>query len=49
MATGDTARMARHKMFYSSAKARRELGYDPRPARAAVRDSYVWFKEHGYI
>lgn len=49
IATVDAARMARHRMFYSSEKAKRELGYAPRPAREAVRDSLRWFKEHGYI
>ncbi len=49
IATVDAARMARHRMFYSSEKAKRELGYAPRPARDAVHDSLIWFKEHGYI
>ncbi len=49
MATGDAARMARKKMFYSSEKAKRELGYAPRPAREAVADSLRWFKDNGYI
>jgi dihydroflavonol-4-reductase len=49
IATVDAARMARHCMYYSSDKAKRELGYAPRPAREAVRDSLKWFKEHGYI
>ena len=49
IATGDAARMARKKMFYSSDKAKRELGYAPRPARQAIADSLSWFKENGYI
>ena len=49
MATGDAARMARKKMFYSSEKAKRELGYAPRPARDAIADSLRWFKDNGYI
>ena len=36
MMTRDHIKMARHKMYYSSAKAMRELGYAPRPLRAAV-------------
>jgi dihydroflavonol-4-reductase len=41
--TRETLAMARKKMFFSSAKARAELGYSPRPARDAVRDAVAWF------
>jgi dihydroflavonol-4-reductase len=44
MVTRDHLRMARKKMFFSSAKAKRELGYAPRPARDAVRDAVAWFR-----
>ena len=37
MMTRDHIKMARKKMFYSSAKAMRELGYAPRPLRAGGR------------
>ena len=30
----------------SSAKARRELGFEPRPTEDSVRDAYRWFREH---
>ncbi|MFA6027433.1 MAG: SDR family oxidoreductase [Patescibacteria group bacterium] len=30
-------------------KARQELGYNPRTVRESINDSYIWFKEHGYI
>lgn len=33
----------------SSAKARCELGYDPRPTAHSVRDAYRWFEEHGKL
>ncbi len=33
----------------SSAKARRELGFDPRPVADSVRDAYRWFDEHGTL
>ena len=49
IATGDAARMAKKKMFYSSDKAKRELGYAPRPAREAIADSLSWFRQNGYI
>ena len=37
--TLDGVRMARKKMYFTSAKAARELGCDPRPARAAIADA----------
>jgi len=46
--TRDGVRMARKKMFFSSAKAARELGYAPRPATQALTDAVAWFREHGY-
>jgi dihydroflavonol-4-reductase len=47
--TRDHLRMARKKMFFSSAKAVRELGYAPRPARAAIADAVAWFRDHGMV
>ena len=44
--TRDILAMARKKMFFSSAKARAELGYAPRPAREAVFDAVAWFRAH---
>jgi len=44
----DGVRMTRKRMFFSSDKARRELGYHPRPAQAAIEDAVTWFKQHGY-
>ncbi len=41
--TADGVRMARKKMYFSSAKARRELGYVSRPAREALADAVAWF------
>lgn len=46
--TVDALRMAKKKMFFSSAKAERELGYKARPAREAIRDAIAWFREHKY-
>ncbi|MGN6356766.1 MAG: hopanoid-associated sugar epimerase [Novosphingobium sp.] len=42
--TLDSLRMARHHMFYTSAKAERELGYTARPYAAALEDAIAWFK-----
>jgi dihydroflavonol-4-reductase len=30
-------------------KARRELGFEPRPFVETVRDTLTWFREHGYL
>jgi dihydroflavonol-4-reductase len=49
LVTRDHLRMARKKMFFSSAKAERELGYAPRPARAAVADALAWFRARGML
>jgi dihydroflavonol-4-reductase len=45
--TLDGLRMARHRMFFSSAKAKRELGYSPRPAREGLADAIAWFRQAG--
>jgi dihydroflavonol-4-reductase len=49
MVTRDHAKMARKRMFFSSAKAQRELGYAPRPARAAIEDAVAWFRQVGKL
>jgi len=36
-------KLARKRMFFSSDRARRELGYAPRPARQALADAVAWF------
>jgi dihydroflavonol-4-reductase len=47
-ATVDGVRMARKHMFFTSAKAERELGYSARPALAALRDAIAWFDAERY-
>jgi dihydroflavonol-4-reductase len=47
--TQDGLRMAAHHMFYSSAKAERELGYRARPYENAVADAIRWFRAQGMI
>jgi dihydroflavonol-4-reductase len=42
-------RLARKRMFFSIEKARRFLGFHPRPVEEALRDAVVWFRENGYI
>ena len=41
-------RMARKRMFFSPAKAVRELGLPQTGARAALAEAVSWFVEHGY-
>lgn len=47
-ATIDGVRMAKNQMFFSSAKAIRELNYRYRPAQEAIKDAVLWFCENGY-
>ncbi len=47
--TVDGVRMARKHMFFSSAKAARDLGYGFRPAVEAERDAVDWFRSNGYV
>jgi dihydroflavonol-4-reductase len=49
LATLDECRLARHKMYFSSERAKKELGYRARPAAEAVRDAIAWFESHGYF
>jgi nucleoside-diphosphate-sugar epimerase len=49
MLTRDALKMARHHMFFSSARAERELGYRHRPYLAGVADALGWFREQGMI
>lgn len=45
----DAVRMARHKMYFSAARAVRELGLPQTPARTALQDAVDWFKANGYV
>jgi dihydroflavonol-4-reductase len=49
MVSRDALDMAAHRMFFTSAKAQRELGYETRPYQAALSDALTWFKAAGYI
>jgi dihydroflavonol-4-reductase len=46
--TLDSVRMGRKKMFVTSAKAERELGWNPAPVDAALRRAVNWFRANGY-
>jgi dihydroflavonol-4-reductase len=39
-------RMARYKMYVSGEKARRELGFDPRPVEHSLREAVEYFRHH---
>jgi dihydroflavonol-4-reductase len=45
----DAVRMARKKMFVSTEKARRELGFNPSPAEKGLRNAVEWFDANGYV
>ena len=49
MLTVDALNMSRHVMFFSSAKAERELGYTHRPHSLGLADALAWFRQAGYV
>lgn len=49
MLTRDGLKMSKNKMFFSSAKAERELGYRARPYVEGIRDAIAWFRQAGYM
>lgn len=49
MLSRDSLRMARHSMFFTSAKAESALGYRGRPFAEAIRDAIAWFRAAGMI
>ena len=48
-ATVNGVRLAKYRMFFTSAKAERELGYRARPYREALADAIDWFRQAGYL
>jgi len=46
--TRESVKMARKHMFFSSEKARRDLGYHPRPVTEGLSDAVEWFRRNGY-
>jgi dihydroflavonol-4-reductase len=49
LTTIDGLKMARYRMFFSSAKAERELSYRARPYGLAIEDALTWFRGAGYL
>ncbi|UCG13493.1 MAG: NAD-dependent epimerase/dehydratase family protein [Deltaproteobacteria bacterium] len=47
--TVDGVRLAKKHMFFSSDRAERELGFNPRPVEEALRDAVDWFRQNGYL
>jgi dihydroflavonol-4-reductase len=47
--TLDGLRMSKQRMFFTAAKAERELGYHARPAEEGIRDAIGWFRQAGLV
>ena len=47
--TIDGLRMSKHRMFFSSAKAERDLNYEARPYPEALKDALAWFRDNGQL
>lgn len=47
--TRDALKMSKHHMFFSSAKAKAELGFSARPYVKGIEDALNWFRQRGYI
>ena len=47
--TVDGLKMSRNRMFFSSDKARRELGYRPGPHMAGLQAALEWFGREAYL
>jgi dihydroflavonol-4-reductase len=47
--TADALRMSRYQMYFSSAKAKRDLGYAARPYQEGLKDAHAWFAANGYL
>lgn len=47
--TLDGVRMSRKRMFFTAAKAERELGFRSRRAEQAIADAIGWFRRHRYL
>jgi hypothetical protein len=44
-----TLKMSKSKMYFTSAKAERELGYHALPYGEELKDALAWFHEAGYL
>jgi dihydroflavonol-4-reductase len=48
-ATLDGIRMAKYRMFFTAAKAERDLGFHARPYLQGLEDAVRWFRQAGYL
>jgi dihydroflavonol-4-reductase len=49
LATVDGIRMSAHHMYFTAAKAERQLGFQARPYRNGLADAIKWFGQSGYL
>jgi dihydroflavonol-4-reductase len=49
LVTLDALRMSKYQMFFTTAKAERDLGLTARPFTEALADAIAWFRGAGYI
>jgi dihydroflavonol-4-reductase len=42
-------KIAQHKMFVDTSRARRELGFKPGPVRVALERAVRWYSDNGYV
>ncbi len=49
LATLDGIRMSEHRMFFTAAKAERDLSFRARPYQEALNDAIEWFRANGYL
>jgi dihydroflavonol-4-reductase len=47
--TIDGLHMSKHRMFFTSAKAERDLGYKARPYPEALKEALAWFRDNGQL
>ena len=47
--TVDGLRMSKKRMFFTAAKAERELGYRARPYAEGIKDAIAWFRQAGRL
>jgi dihydroflavonol-4-reductase len=47
--TVDALKMSKYLMYFSSAKAKAELGFQARPFARGIEDAISWFRQAGYI
>jgi dihydroflavonol-4-reductase len=47
--TVDGLRMSKNRMFFTAAKAERELGFRARPYAEGIRDAIAWFRDNGRL